>query len=97
MKNKRRRIHLLKKDIFWFKPLIFRLKMHFYIKKSIKFYSKCIYTYQRWLYKLGIPNTDEKLDLVNRILKHYDNCVEKLEKLIEYDRKYVENYSKQKK
>ena len=82
--------NLFKNDKFGLKLIFFDIRIKYLRRKSIKLYSECICNYQLVLNKIGIPKTKEEIELAQKAIDGYDECVKKLESFIKYDRIFCE-------
>lgn len=85
----RRQKGLFKNDSYAIKYKTFRWKLDLHIKKGIKVHTKILSKLLIIANKIGIPRTENDIELMRKIIKTYDETISKLGENLEYARKCV--------
>ena len=80
---------MFKNDPFGIKYKIFRFKLKYALKASVKLRTKALAIYLNLVNDIGIPRDDEEGELLKKLVSRYDETIQELEQNLRYARSYI--------
>ena len=90
MTKLQRKPTLFKNDFFGFKRRRFKRRVNAHLKKDIKLKTELIVLCLNGANKVGMPKNKQEAEVLEKLIKTFDNTMKELDEKMKYPRIYIE-------